>query len=199
MSSILDILGEQFDDRTLRGIGRQIGADEDATGRAVAAALPVLLGALSRNAATPGGAGDLFGAVERDHDGSLLDDLAGFLGQGAATGGEAAGILGHVLGEDRRRVEQGLGRASGLDAQKITRLLMILAPIVMAALGKAQRRGRLDQGGLSDLLGQDSSRAERSGAGDLMSVLLDQNRDGSVMDDVARIGGGVLGSLFRRT
>jgi len=198
MSSVLDILGDQFDDSTLRGLGRQIGADEDTTGRAVAAALPVLLAALSRNAENPAGATDLLGALERDHDGSLLDDLGGFLGQGGATGGEAAEILGHVLGPDRGRVEQGLGKAAGLDAQKIGRLLMVLAPIVMAALGRAKRRDRLDPGGLSDVLARDRQRADRAGAGGLASILLDQNRDGSVMDDVARIGSGVLGSLFKR-
>ena len=42
----------------------------------------MILAGLARNAAQPEGADPLHGAVQRDHDGSLLDDLGGFLGGG---------------------------------------------------------------------------------------------------------------------
>ena len=45
---------------------------------ALAGALPLLLGALGRNASQPAGAESLFGALERDHAGS--SDLGGLLG-----------------------------------------------------------------------------------------------------------------------
>jgi hypothetical protein len=45
-----------------------------------------------------------------------------------------AGILGHIFGERRTNVEAGVGKATGLDQQKIGKPLTILAPIVMAAL-----------------------------------------------------------------
>ena len=81
----MDIIGglmQQLSGDSLSRIGRQIGADEATTQSAIAAALPVLVSALARNASRPGGAEALDRALERDHDGSILDDLMGSLGGG---------------------------------------------------------------------------------------------------------------------
>ncbi len=78
------------------------------TGNAVAAALPLLLGALGRNTAQPQGAEALFGALERDHGGGM--DIGNVLG--AVLGGtssrqtDGAGILGHILGASQPRAAQ---------------------------------------------------------------------------------------------
>ena len=61
------------------------GADRRRGGTA---ALPALLAALQGNAATPGGSRRCCRALDRDHDGSILDDLAGFLGQGPSPAGQ---------------------------------------------------------------------------------------------------------------
>ena len=66
------------------------------TSKAMAAALPLLLGALSRNASQGDGASSLHQALANDHDGSILDDIGGFLGSGNTSSGND--ILGHVLG-----------------------------------------------------------------------------------------------------
>ena len=82
-------------------------------GRGKAGGLPILLAALNRNASNPAGAAALHGALERDHDGSILDNLGGFLGNAQA--GPGAGILKHVLGERQESTAQAVGAASGLD------------------------------------------------------------------------------------
>src|SRR5690606_4513087 len=75
---------------------------------AVAAALPLLLGALGRNASQPQGAQALYGALGRDHGGMDLGSLLGAVlgggmgtspasSQGDGTGG-LGGLLGQVLG-----------------------------------------------------------------------------------------------------
>jgi hypothetical protein len=195
--SVLDILTQHLDANAVHSISRQIGADPAATETAISAALPALLNGLSRNAATEDGLSGLMGALSGDHDGSLLDNLGGFLG-GALSGQRSAdggGILGHILAGQRSQVETGVARRSGLDGAQIGKLLMILAPIVMAALGRARNKGNLDQGGLGDLLRNDSQRAD-SATGGLGSILLDRNHDGNVMDDVVKMGGGLLGGLF---
>ncbi|HRF38840.1 MAG TPA: DUF937 domain-containing protein, partial [Saprospiraceae bacterium] len=62
-----------------------------------------LVSALARNASTEQGAAALSNALDRDHDGSILSNLAGLLGgQAPAQDNRAlngAGILNHILGD----------------------------------------------------------------------------------------------------
>lgn len=196
MSSIMDLLAKQLSEGGLNQMSRQIGADENATATAVSSALPVLIGALSKNATREGGAESLMKALQRDHDGSALDDLTNVIRNPEALGG--SGILRHVLGDRKGDVEQGLSQASGLDASSIQQLLVMLAPMVMGALGKQQRKEGLDLGGLAGMLAGERRQAKRQmpGAGGLLASFLDQDGDGDVTDDVARMGAGLLGNLF---
>lgn len=242
MSSLFDQLTQHVNTDTIGQIASQIGATPGQTQAAVSAAMPMLLGALARNSSTPQGAAGILGALERDHDGSLLDDLGGLLG--GLTGGGAAGgglgdiggmlggllgggasgvgsqsggmmdmggaILGHVFGGKQGNVAASLGKSTGLQSGQILQLLALLAPIVMGVLGRQNRQsGGLDQGGLADILGgafqKSAAQAPPSviqgaggggGIGDLLSSVLDANHDGSVMDDLMKQGGGILGSLL---
>ena len=81
----------------------------------------------------------------------------------------------------------------------IGQLLTMLAPIVMGALSKSRQGGNLDANGLNDMLQNDRQRVEQMGGGGLGGMLgqfLDQDGDGNVMDDVAQMGAGLLGSLL---
>jgi hypothetical protein len=191
---ILDLIRQSLGQGEMDQIGRQLGARPEQTQQAIAAALPLLLGALGRNSSQPQGAASLADAVARDHDGSILDDLSGFLGQGNTSPGNA--ILKHVLGSRRQTVERGLGQVSGLQGQSASTLLSLLAPIVMGALGKARSSASLDSGGLSRLVQKEASSSAPSGQlGSLLS-LLDSDHDGQVSDDIARIGSQLLGGFF---
>ncbi len=196
--SVLDLVTQALGSGGTAQIGQQLGLDEATTAKAITGALPALMGALARNSASSDGAGALAGALDRDHDGSILDDLGGFLGGGGAqSAGE--GILRHVLGGRQQQVQQGLGQATGIDAGQMGSLLSMLAPVVMGALGKARRTQGVDAGGLGAMLGQEQQRIERKdpGLGGLLGGLLDADGDGSVVDDITRIGGSLLGSLLR--
>ncbi len=208
MAGIADILTQTLQGDTLAGISRAVGAPEDQTRDAALAALPLLLGQMQQNASTPDGAQALAGALDRDHDGGLLDNLGPLMGMlgGAAAGAGApgvnpraingAGILGHIFGGRQPQVEEGVARASGLDRNQVMRLLMMLAPIVMAALAR-QRRATAPAdapasgggfGGLAEILGQATNSTRAAAPGGLMgalSGLLDRDGDGSVMDDLA--------------
>ena len=218
MADLLALLNQHLGGAAAEHLGRQIGADPEQTRRAVSAAVPLLMGALARNAnRSPEEARSLARALERDHDGSLLDGLSGLLGgsggglggllgaAGGLLGGRAAGkatdgdgILGHILGERRGTVEQGVARASGLDVGQVSRLLAALAPLVMGALGKAKRSQNLDPDGLTALLNRERAtieeRTEGMQQGSLLQ-LLDRDDDGAIADDLAKLGG-ALGKLF---
>mgnify|MGYP003574317419 CR=1 FL=1 len=191
--SILEQLMGQLSGGAMQQMSQSLGADEDSTRKGLGAALPVLITALQRNASQPGGADALKGALERDHDGGILDDLGGFLN--SPQRGNGAGILGHVLGGRRGNVEQGLAKSTGMDLSQMGGLLEMAAPLVMGALGKKQREGSLGSGGLADLLGgeREAVRRREPEATDLLTSMLDEDGDGSVMDDIAgKLGKGLL-------
>ena len=90
----------------------------------------------------------------------------------------------------------GISQATGLDTGKAGTLLTMLAPLVLGALAKAQKDQRLDARGLSTLLTGEQEHLKQSAPGVMgaLSRFLDQDNDGSVMDDVS----GLLGKAFRK-
>lgn len=198
MSSIFELLTQQLGGGGLDQIASRLGTDKATAEKAVPAAVGTLMSALASNSARSGGADALLGALDRDHDGSVLDDLAGFLQSPRED--EGNGILRHVLGNQRGSVESGLGQSLGLDQQSSGKLLAMLAPLVMGALGKAKRQGQLDAGGLASMLGAERKVAAQRIPADLgmLGSLLDQDGDGQIADDVAKLGGGLLKNLFGR-
>lgn len=195
MNSLLDLVSGTLDASTIQNLGRQIGATPAQAQSAVGAAVPLLLGALQRNSASEGGAASLLGALDRDHDGSVLDDLAGFLGQGPTASG--ARSLDHIFGGRRAPVENAVSRASGLDSGQVGQLLALLAPLVLGMLGRSRQQGGASGsggGGLGDLLGGaiGGMQQQAPGLGGLLGGLLDRDGDGSMVDDLlgSALGGG---------
>ena len=119
--SLLQTLTEQISGSALKGLAGQLGIDEGIAGSAISAALPMIVGAMAKNASTQEGAESLTNALAKDHDGSILDNLGGFLS--STDNGPGAGILKHVFGGKRGMVEQGVSQVSGLDAGKAGALL----------------------------------------------------------------------------
>lgn len=189
MASLFDDIVGQLKGPALSQIGRSIGADEKTTGQAAAAAVTTLIGALTRNATSDAGRGALHQALAKDHDGGVLDDLAGFIGR--ADQGPGEGILRHVLGDRRPQVEAGIGKASGLNASSSAKLMTILAPVVLGALGRQQRQAKFDAGGLSEFLGTQRAQLQKTQPKALggLSRLLDSDGDGDVdLSDLASFG-----------
>lgn len=199
--AILDTLTKHLTPATIQQMSASIGADPATTSKAVNMALPALLGGLTRNASNPQGAKDLDRALN-DHNGSILDNLGGLLG-GATGGGIGGGIggaiLGHIFGARRGPVEQGVGKATGLNSAQVGQLLVMLAPIVMGVLGRMKQQKGIDASRLPDVLQQSTRKMEQQvpGAGGLAGIL-DSNNDGQIADDIARMGSSVLGGFFKK-
>jgi len=107
---LLSALGQYVTPDTISRISQQVGATPEQTQSAISTALPALLGGLAQNAQTPQGASALNTALERDHDGGLLDMLGSVLGGGAAGGASSASGLGGMLGS----VLGGAGGGAGM-------------------------------------------------------------------------------------
>lgn len=189
MNAISQMITQQIAGQAAGQLASRLGVSEGTAQTAVQMAVPLIVAALARNAAQPQGAQDLHQAVTQDHDGSILDNLMGYLGNPQS--GDGAGILGHILGAQRPAVENNLAEATGLDQNSAGSLLEMVAPLVMGAVGRQQRQEGLDPQGLSQYLGQQQQAAQTANP-DLMgglSSMLDSNRDGSVVDDLSRIAG----------
>ncbi len=194
--SLLDMLQGQLAGEPAAQLGKQMGTDSAGAQKAISAALPALMAALAGNAKRKDGASALASALERDHDGGILDDLQGFLGKGDTSGGE--GILKHALGGRRQAVETEVAKQTGMDMKAITGLLPMLAPLVMGALGRQKKQQGLDMGGLASMLSGEGQRAKEMapGALGLLGGLLDDEGDGLDAGDLADAGKGLLGKLL---
>ena len=203
-NGIFDLLQGQLSEGMVEQIASQLGvADKQQTQNAASSAISVLMGALAKNASTPEGSQSLANALERDHDGSILEDFIG-MATGAAKPSNSkmlngAGILKHVLGGKQSGAIEMISQMSGLSGDKSGSLLTMLAPLVMGALGKAKSSGGLDAGGLGSLLQSEVKQvgSQRQEMG-MIGKLLDQDGDGSIIDDVAGLGMKVLGGLFKK-
>lgn len=202
--NLLDLAKQYITPETVASLSNNIGADQGATQSALNAILPSLLGGLTRNASDENGAASLLQALDRDHDGSVLNDVVGFFSSGGAQAREVEGgrIVQHVLGQDQEAIQNGISQSSGLDMGQIGSLMAQFAPVVLGLLGQQKQQNGLDLAGLMNLLGgqrQNLQQEQQQQAGglDVMGLLtgfLDQNKDGSMMDEAM----GMLGNLFKK-
>jgi len=202
---LLDLVKSQLSEQLIDGLTSQVGiGNKEQTQNATLAAASTLINALSRNASTENGASALSSALERDHDGSILNDLAGMLlNQGSQTAQPSmlngAGILKHVLGGKQNDVISLIAKMAGLDQNASASILTKIAPLVMGVLGQQKKQQSLNPSGLAALLNQ--NRVQIQEKDENMSIferILDQDGDGSIADDAASIGMKILGGLFKK-
>jgi hypothetical protein len=182
MSGITDIVQQHMTPETINQISQQIGVDPATAQQAVDAAVPMIVGGMANHAATPAGAATIQNEAENNSGilgqlggmlggaggaGGILGGLAGMMeGSGGGGGGgglggmlgsaAAGGILGKVLGSSHSDVTNGVTQATGLDTQKATKLLMILAPIVLAAIAHHRSTANASPGHVGDVLQQEA-------------------------------------------
>jgi hypothetical protein len=201
--NLLDLLLQSLGGDAVGRISAQLGIDEATARRAIQAALPLIITALAQNASSPQGADSLYQALASDHDGTLLDNVPSYLDHPDTADGQA--ILGHVFGEQESAVVNQFSAQTGLDSDLLMKLLPILAPIVLAQLGKQQRDGGLDSGGLADVLSGEKASIQEQAApdgslggllGGLVTGMLDTDRDGNATEEAIQMGSSILGQLF---
>lgn len=204
---LMQIIQSQLTDTVMDQLAGQIGGNRQQTSTATSGILNALVGAMSKNAAKEDGASSLFNALDKDHDGSLLDNLTDFINPEAPNpvnerSANGLGIIGHLLGDKAGAISQLIGQNSGLSSEGAMGLMAKLAPIVMATLGKQKQQSGFD---VTDLMGlltnqgqqirqqQQQQEQQQGGMGNLLKML-DFDGDGSGLDDAM----GMLGKLFKK-
>ena len=159
----------------LGNVGKQFGLDASSTQKVLGQLLPALSKGFQQNAASPEGQQALAGALANGNHQRYLDDAAALADPQAVNEGNA--ILGHILGskDASRNVASQAAAETGIDASIIKRMLPMVAATAMGALSKGTNKGSALQG------------AAAGKASGLLGGLLDQDGDGSVMDDVANL------------
>jgi hypothetical protein len=127
-----------------------------------------------------GGLGSLTSALASGNHGQYLDNPATLGNPSAVTDGN--GILGHLLGskEASRDVASRAAAQTGLSADVLKRMLPLAATMMMGAFSKQSASAPALGAGLGGSGG---------GIAAMLTPLLDQNRDGSIMDDVTSMVG----------
>ncbi len=139
-------------------LGGMLGQSPEKTSSAFDLAAGSILGGLMKKAAS-GGAEDIFRAAQ-NADTGVLDRLGDLMGGGAkadAVEKSGNGLLDMILGAGKSGLLGTLAKALGLDAQKIGKLLAMIAPIVMGILSKHIKNKALNAAGLGNLLGEQKS------------------------------------------
>lgn len=215
--NLLEMIMQAQGGGAVKQMAQQFGIGEDQAQSAIGAVLPMLAGAVQQNVQS-GGIEGLLGALQGgQHERYLEDPSALFSQQGVEDGN---GILGHLLGskEVSRQVASHASAQSGVGADVIKQMLPMVAGLLMGGMSRqANTSGLLGQvmgaamgggggnaggGGIGSILGgllggggaaaAAPVQQAQSGVLGMLGPLLDQNRDGSALDDVLRMASGFL-------
>jgi hypothetical protein len=120
MSTIMDMVQEHLGDRGVTQLTQHLGVDPSTAQAAAAAALPMLVNAMSNRTTQPGAPG--------------MPDASG-----GGLAGAAGGMLGNLFGGNHAQMSQQVSQHSGLDIHQAEKALLFLAPIVMAQLARKRQ------------------------------------------------------------
>lgn len=139
------IIGALTAGSAVSDMGKQFNMNSNQVNSVINAALPTLIGAMQKNAATDSGASSLSGA------------LASHLGDGInltdASLTDGAKILNHIFGKDSTKVCSALGKQTGTNAGQVGGILSAILPMLLGLLGQGQKSSNTSAGGLGGLLG----------------------------------------------
>ncbi len=140
------------------GLMDQLAGDLDespeVTRKAVDAGLPAVLGGLLGKMQSSGGASEVMGALDED-DGGLLSNLGGALFGGGQSGllAKGASLVAMIYGARQGGVLGSIASMVGMrNAGGATKLMGMLAPVVIGFIRKQRNADNLDSVGVQNLL-----------------------------------------------
>lgn len=149
--SLIDLITGNAGNQVAAEAENKFGINKNQVIALLAVAAPLVISYLRKKSQDdPNEAEALNKALDKDHDGSVLDNPS----QLASRQDEGGSILSHVFGGDKANVENQLSQNTGISMDKIGPILAMLAPLIMGYIGKQkQSSGVTSGGGLGDLLG----------------------------------------------
>jgi hypothetical protein len=151
-TNLISLASEYLTPEVLTRIGSALGLDRSIAGRACSAAIPALFGHFANLASTGEGASRLFGAVTQQ-DTHILDNLSRTIG-GPAEGAGLSSLRSLLGGSSLSALSGALGKFAGLTPSSSSSLLGMVAPMLMAILGKQSAEQGLNASSLANLLAE---------------------------------------------
>lgn len=186
MMDIFNMLGGMG--QAQQQVSNQLGTDPRQTEAALEAAVPLLLGAMTRNAAQPGGLDALAAAVSQHDDSAML----GFQQGQMPDLNEGQKILGHVFGGQQQAAANAISQRAGINPQMAMQLLMMVAPLILSYLSNRSRSQGGQMGGGMGLPGGMGG-AMGGGLGSILGGLLGGGMAGGAAGGLGSVLGEMLG------
>ena len=187
--SLIDLLTGNTGNQVAENAENKFGVSKTQILALLAVAAPLVISYLRNKSKDANEAEALNNALDKDHDGSILDNPS----QADARQDEGNSILSHIFGSDKGAVENNLSQSSGISIDKIGPILAMLAPVIMGYIGKQKQQNNVGAGGLGDLLGgilgnaQGQAQASDNPLGNIL---------GSVLGGGNSSSGGGIGDLL---
>jgi hypothetical protein len=162
---LTNILGALTGNDAVSTIAEKFNLDSKQVSSVISNALPSIMGAMQKNASTPGGAEALAKALG-DHAGNAGNIINNLKGADLTDG---AKILSHIFGGNLSSVVSGISQKSGVASNAVSNILASIAPSILAILGK--QNGNSGAGGLGSLLGAVLGGSSSGNNGGLGSIL----------------------------
>ncbi|MGX9986120.1 DUF937 domain-containing protein [Chryseobacterium sp. POL2] len=147
--SLLDLLTGNTSNQVAEQAENKFGISKNQIIALLAVATPLVISYLKNKSQDAKEAEALNNALDKDHDGSILNDPS----QAINRQSEGNSILDHIFGGNKANVENQLSQNTGISMDKIGPVLAMLAPIIMGYIGKEKQANNVNAGGLGDLLG----------------------------------------------
>ncbi len=186
MSFIEEFMGTLGPEVT-KQLSNNLGINEDSAKQMIPQIAPLILGGLKRQKDERGGEARVDHILNKYGSASVLEDIAGFFSSKARDENPDP-KLGGLLGESGVQASNMLSKQFNIDGSIVSKAIPMLAPIILGALTRKRDQGAAGSSGIASLL--------------------DQDGDGSILDDVAgflmrgatgsgsKRGGGILGGLL---
>ena len=195
--SLIDLITGSAGNQVASEAENKFGISKSQVIALLAVAAPLVISYLKNKSQDANEAEALNNALDKDHDGSILNDPS----QAINRQQEGSSILDHIFGGQKSTVENQLSANTGISMDKIGPILGMLAPIIMGYIGKEkQANGVTSGGGLGDLLGGILGNANQQAQGQstdpINDILGSVLGGGSSSADSGNPLGNILGSIL---
>ena len=170
MANFIDEFMGTYGSKVSKDLSKTLGVKKSILKQIIPHITPLILGGLKKQKDNHGGDARIDHILNKYGSSDVLNDLGGLFRSKAQESNPDPG-LGGLLGDSGMLATNTLAKKFNIDSGTVMKLIPMLAPVILGALTKKRDTG--------------------TGSGGI-GALLDQDGDGSVLDDVA---GFLMGSL----